>query len=150
MSKLVHTNKSEHFLGKIVMDEETGKKRITHNSERYLQHFLNTKTKVGEKVSITITTQQLKRTLRQNRYYWANLQHISDQGSNDPEDLHNLFKGLFLSKGVVNVLGHRVRRTKSTTDLSVTGFAEYMEKIAELTGIELLPIENWELAPLRK
>ena len=146
MSKLVHTKKSEHFLGEIVLDPVTNKKRIAHNSERYLQHFLNTKTKVGEKVSITITTQQLKRTLRQNRYYWANINHISEQTGNDADDLHNLFKGMFLGSGIVSVMGHKVRRTKSTTELSVTDFGEYIDKIAEFTEIEPLPVENWELA----
>ena len=88
--------------------------------------------------------------MAQNRYYWgAYLPIISEEtGENDLERLHELFKGLFLTKTIAEVLGKKVRITKSTTELSVSEFMEYITNIEEFTGITSPPTENYDIRPL--
>ena len=70
---------------------------------------------------------------------------ISQETGNDMDDLHTLFKGMFLSKEIVTVLGKPVRRTKSTTELSTGEFGDYIRQIEVLTGVLAPPTENFVL-----
>ena len=143
---LAHTNVSQSFAAKAVKDEENPhKKRIVFHSARFLQHWLNVKCKDGDLLTVTVTNKKPKRTTAQNNYYWLYVHMISDETGNDPEDLHNLFKGKFLGGEIVNVMGHKVRRSKSTTSLTVPEFGEYIDNIAAFTGIEPPPTENFHL-----
>ena len=152
MSKLLNTFKSESFAAEIVLDKQANRKRVKINADRYYQHFLNTKLKEGDHVTVTVTNKKPKRTEQQNRYYWGVYLPILAQetGEDDVERLHELFKGMFLTKTIAEVLGKKVRITKSTTDLSVVDFIEYILAIEKYTGIQAPPTENYNLAPLRR
>lgn len=152
MSKLVHTHKSESFAGEVVYDKTTNKKRIKLLSDRYYQHFVNMKTNVGDKLTLKVVNQRPKRTMQQNRYYWGvYLPLIAEEtGEEDLDRLHELFKGLFLTKTIAEVLGKKVRITKSTTDLSVADFCMYILEIEKFTGVTAPPTENYDLAPLHR
>lgn len=140
MSK-TYTTTSKGFSGVIV--EKDGMKSWQSNHSIYLQHELN-KFKAGDKVTCYYTNEKLKRTEAQNRYYWGvYLPMISAETGNDIDDLHTLFKGMFLSKGVVEVFGHKVRKAKSTTELSAGQFTEYIQRIEELTGVLAPPTEDY-------
>lgn len=89
---------------------------------------------------ITIIKHRARRSDAQNRLYWpAYIEPITDylkaQGFAVTEgDVHEHLKGLYLRKSVVNtetgeVLGETVR---STTDLNVSEFSEYLDHIAVL------------------
>ena len=69
---------------------------------------------------------------------------ISAETGNDIDDLHVLFKGKFLSKGIVEVLGHKIRKAKSTTELTAGQFSEYISRIEELTGVLAPPTEDYK------
>lgn len=152
MSSLVHSHKSESFAGEVVWEKTANKKRLKLNADRYFQHFLNIKTKVGDRVTVKITNQKPQRTVQQNRYYWGvYLPLIADKtGEDDLERLHELFKGMFLTKTIAEVLGKKVRITKSTTDLTVSEFCEYVLDIEKFTEVEAPPTENYDLAPLHR
>lgn len=136
-----YTQISKGFSGTIVEREEM--KEWQPNHPIYLRHELN-KYKAGDKVTCYYTNEKLKRTEAQNRYYWGvYLPLISAETGNDVDDLHSLFKGLFLSKGTVEVLGHKVRRAKSTTELTAGQFSEYILRIEELTGVLAPPTEEY-------
>lgn len=96
-----------------------------------------TKQFAGQDVYLTINEKKPNRSTAQNNYYWAYLGMIEQQTGNTAEDLHELFKGKFLSNGIVDVFGEKVRRKTSTAILSSEKFGEYLEKIAAFTGIEL-------------
>lgn len=130
----------KNFSAKIVLHDN--RKTFVLEAPRWLQHHLN-KFNVGDKVTISITNEKLKRTENQNRYYWLYLGMISAETGNDIDDLHTLFKGLFLGKAIVEVLGHKVRQVRSTTELSTGQFVEYIQRIEEKTGILSPPVEEW-------
>lgn len=125
------------------MEEADGKRRwrplhpLWYETE--LRRFKN-----GERVTAVYTSKKPKRTEQQNRYYWGSfLPLIAEKTGNEIEDLHTLFKGKFLNRGVVEVLGNKVRRIRSTTDLTVVQFIEYIMQIEKLTGIQAPPTEEY-------
>lgn len=146
-----YTTRTEQFAGEIVREKLTPNNRLKIESSRFYQHQLN-KMKPGEKVSIYISNKKPKRTEQQNRYYWGVYLPLVSQetGEADLDRLHNFFKGKFLTTGIHEVLGEKVRMTKSTAQLSVGEFNEYIVNIAALTNVEPPPTENYALAPLKK
>lgn len=143
------TTRTEQFAGEIVREKLTPNNRLKISSTRFYQHQLN-KMKPGEKVSIYISSKKPKRTVNQNNYYWGVYLPLiaSETGESDVDRLHVYFKGKFLTTAIVEVLGEKVRMTKSTAELSVGEFNEYIVNISVLTGIEPPPTENYALAPL--
>jgi hypothetical protein len=97
---------------------------------------------------VEIVRYRARRTDLQNRYYWpCVVQPFADflrgQGETiTDEQAHDLMKAKFLTVTVTNsgtgeVIGDRVR---STTELNVDEFSEYLEKViawlADMFGIE--------------
>lgn len=103
----------------------------------------------GKQVRIELTTKQLTRTQQQNKFYWLYLQVIAEETGNDIETLHCWAKGKFLTESICEVFGDKVRRVKSTTELSKNDFAEFMEKISGETGVPIPNVEDWLYGPLK-
>ena len=145
--KIIYT---QNFAGMIKKDER-GMNKLIVKSQRWYQHQLN-KFRNGESVSLMIHNERPKRTERQNRYIWGAFYPLvaKETGEQNLVRLHELFKGMFLTEGVVEVLGKKVRMKKSTTELSKSEFSEYIIAIESETGIEAPPVENWQLAPLKE
>lgn len=141
---LSNSNASETFAAKVAWKDH--RKQLEFASEMYLQHWLN-RLEVGDSLSVTIRRKKPLRTGAQNRYYWgAYLPLIAaETGEDDLDSLHELFRGMFLTETIAEVLGHKVRIKKSTTELSVNEFMEYVESIERFTGIMAPPAENWGL-----
>ncbi len=130
---LAYTYTTISFAG--VVKESLGRRYWEASHPLYLHTELS-KFKLGEAVSCVYTSKKPKRTENQNRFYWGvYLPLISKETGNDIDELHTLFKGMFLSKGIVEVLGHKVRKARSTTELSSGQFSEYIQRIEELTGV---------------
>lgn len=89
----------------------------------------------GQEVTLQIDEKKPKRSDLQNRYYWLYLTAIEDETGHEKLDLHELFKGKFISEGITEVFGEKVRKKKSTTQLTKNEFSEYIEKIERFTGI---------------
>lgn len=135
---LATTTKTQTFAGEIKVIG--GKNTLVYNSPSYYQHQIN-KFKENDRVTVYVTNERPKRTTAQNSYYWGvYLPLISKEtGESDLDRLHTLFKGKFLTTNIVEVLGEKVRITKSTTNLSTSEFAEYIMSIEALTGIMAPP-----------
>lgn len=129
---LSHTYKTQSFAG--IIEWKDGKKHLLIPADKYFRTQLN-KFDVGTKVSLYVTDKKPKRTEQQNRYYRVYLQMIADSTGEDPDDLHELFKGEFLTLKIIKVLGKPVRRKRSSTELSVTEFSEFISKVEVLTGV---------------
>jgi hypothetical protein len=141
MSTLTHSYTTRSFVG--VIREVNGKRIWEPLHPLWYQTELR-KFKPGEKVSCVYTSKKPKRTESQNRYYWGvYLPLIAEETGNEIEDLHNLFKGKFLNRGIVEVLGSKVRRILSTTDLTTSQFIEYIMKIEEFTGVLAPPTDEY-------
>ena len=125
-------------------------KRLIVKSQRWYYHQIS-KFRDGEQVTLEVHNKRPKRTEQQNRYYWGvYLPLIAEEtGEKDLDRLHELFKGKFLTQGVVEVLGQKVRMKKSTTELGVGEFCQYILDIEADTGVVAPPTESWGLAPLR-
>lgn len=128
-----------------------GNNTLIVQSKAYYKHQLN-KFKDDTKVTLEIHTRKVKRSEQQNRYYWGVYLPLiaSETGERDLDALHELFKGKFLTEGIVEVLGAKVRKKKSTTDLGVGEFCQYIMDIEAFTHIEAPPTENWDLTPLKE
>lgn len=135
--------------GGTIRNRDDGTKELVVNSQRWYQHQLN-KFRENEPVTLVIHNRRAKRTEQQNKYYWgAYLPLIAEEtGEKDLDRLHELFKGKFLTEGVVEVLGEKVRMKRSTTELGVGDFCQYILDIQNLTNVEPPPTENYDLAPL--
>lgn len=133
------------------IQKEGPKAKLVIKSQRWFQYQLD-KFKHKEDVTLIVHNKKPKRTLQQNAYYWGvYLPLIADEtGERDIDRLHELFKGKFLTIGVVEVLGEKVRMKKSTTELSVSEFSQYITDIESLTQIEAPPTESFDLEPLKK
>jgi hypothetical protein len=151
MAGLSHTYQNKQFAGTIV--QEDGKRnRLKLNAPDYYHHALN-QFKPGDYITITLTNKRPKRTVSQNNYYWgAYLPAIAaETGEYDLDALHELFKGKFLSKESVETPWGVATKVKSTTELSVLEFSEFIEKIAALTNIQPPPTSHYfETPPKQK
>lgn len=138
---LMTTTKTQSFAG--VIKRVDDKNKLELNSQSFYQHQLN-KYKDGEEVTLYLTNLRPKRTVYQNRYYWGVYLPLIAQetGELDLDALHTLFKGKFLTTGIIDVLGEKVRITKSSTDLSTSEFGEFITAIENLTGITAPPVDN--------
>ncbi len=101
----------------------------------------------GQRVKITVSEVLKERSIKQNRYYWGvYLPEIANQtGEQDLNKLHELFKGKFLTTGIVQVLGEKVRMKKSTTDLNKEEFSLYIQSIEAFTQVSAPPTINYGL-----
>jgi hypothetical protein len=111
---------------------------IVFKSENHKEMFKRWLAQWNDKeVSLEVTEKKSTRSGQQNRYYWLYLTLIENETGNKVEDLHNYFRGKFLTKKISEMYGDKFRITKSTTELSKGEFCEYLIDISGLTGIEL-------------
>lgn len=87
------------------------------------------------------------RSLSQNAYYWKYLEIIALETGHNAEELHRLFKGLFLAKKEVTWKGKQYMMSGSTTKLNKVTMGEYLEKIAAETEV---PLPDPTLADITK
>lgn len=133
----------------VIRKSPDGTNKLIVKSQRWYQHALQ-KFKDGEHVTLEVHNRKPLRSIQQNRYYWGVYLPLIAEKTNEPDldRLHELFKGKFLSLGVVEVLGERVRMKKSTTELSIGEFCKYIQDIHHLTDVEPPPTQNYGLPPL--
>lgn len=134
-AKSIPTYESQHFSGVVTVDPETKKNRVRINDQRGYAHFLNQKCKAGDEISVYYTNKKPKRTELQHRYYFQYLSLIGLSCGHTADELNIWVKGKFLSKGITEVFGMKVRRVKSATELNISEFCELIERIESETGI---------------
>lgn len=143
------TYKSQQFVGKVIEIENDGKleRHVRINAVALYQHFLKNICKLGDEVSLYITNKRPKRSQAQNRYYHLYLSLIARSSGHTSDELHIWAKGKFLSTGITEVYGDKVRVVNSTTLLTIGEFCEYICKIEDETGIKA-PATDPFLVPL--
>lgn len=140
---------SQNFLGKIVQIEVEGKptKKIEIKAKDLYQHFLNTTCKVGDEITLYITSKRPKRSLMQNNYLFLYLSLISLSSGHTVKQLEAWAVGKFLTKGITEVFGDKVRVTDKHRELNISEFCEFLARIEEDTEIPLPDTEPF-LVPL--
>lgn len=92
----------------------------------------------GKHYDVAITLKRDKRSLSQNRYYWACITCISDETGSPKEQIHDTFRDMFLPKvEVPDITGEVIQKAISTTNLNTKQFAEYMNQIFVFAAQEL-------------
>lgn len=99
---------------------------------KYVRHHLEKWE--DKKVWITVERVQSKRSLNQNAYYWVCLGIIAEHTGHSPEELHRIFKGLYLPRKETVLNGKKYMLTGSTTDLNKGEFVEYMMRVTAEAG----------------
>lgn len=102
----------------------------------------------GKNVEIIIREKFDKRTIQQNKYYWAvvikkiHLAIYETTGDyHKPEDIHQFLRQRFNSKCVVNSdTGESIEIPKSTTDLDIIDFIIYIDK-CKMFALEFLNLD---------
>lgn len=89
----------------------------------------------GKEFVLQIDERKPTRSEQQNRFYHLYINMISRESGHTHDELHSMFKGKFLTREIKEVLGEKVRITKSTTDLTKSEFSEYILEIQNFTGI---------------
>lgn len=83
----------------------------------------------GKKVMVTIQVEKSKRSLDQNALYWFWLNIISNDQGNTANELHDIFRRLFLPPIFIEYKGQKIKVPRSTTELSISEFSEYLERV---------------------
>ncbi len=113
-----------------------------HNKE-LLRRWLNN---LREKqVDVVIRPFYRKRSLSYNAYYWGVvLDMISKHTGYTPQELHGLFKILFLKKIIV-IGGKEWQSTESTAKLNNVRFGKYVEQVRQFALVKFdlsIPLPN--------
>lgn len=130
------THKSESFLVDVTPGEN-GAVKLQVRAEKYLRFWLKQHAKVGDVGAMKVELRKPKRSDLQNSFYWVYLDLISLSSGHTPMEIHNWAKGKFMTEGIIEVFGEKVRKVKSTTDLNRSEFVEYLARIEETTGIPI-------------
>lgn len=104
------------------------------NSERRRQDLIERIKRLPIQAELPIYEVQIQkyrkiRSYRQNKLYWMWLNIISEYNGDDPDDLHQFFKGEFLGYETRDVFNRPTAIPISTTGLSTKKFSEYLDKI---------------------
>jgi len=91
----------------------------------------------GKRITISIELAKKKRSSEQNRYYWAGVVPIVQQGLKDAgyklskEDVHLSLRAKFLNETIPFEDGTYIDRFKSTTELSKSEFGDFIEDVKQ-------------------
>lgn len=90
----------------------------------------------GQEIFLSVSEKKNTRSHLQSNYYFLYLGIIARETGEDKDTLHGYFKNKFLTTGISELYGDKVRITKSTTELTKGEFSDYIASIVQLTGIE--------------
>jgi hypothetical protein len=115
----------------------TKEKRIKFDNIDYLNNFLR-ELPDGQFLSIEIGKRQKNRTNPQNSMYWGYiLAEISKETGHTTEELHFLFKRMFLPRKYIKIGRNRFLAEPTTTKENTVEFTEYIERIQSFAATEL-------------
>lgn len=118
---------------KLTFRGEVKNKIFIPNNENYYNHHL--RKLEGKKVGVTFETQKSIRSIQQNSYYWGVvLPIIAEHTGHSSNELHEIYKRLFLPPRIISYAGRDLKMPSSTADLSISEFIEYIDRIVVHAG----------------
>ena len=98
------------------------------NPERFKQYL--SRFKPEEELQVVVSKWKRQRSNQQNRYYWGVvLFTIALETGHTEEELHEVFKRMFLPKKFVKWNEKEIAMPGSTTEQDTLAFNQYIEKI---------------------
>lgn len=112
------------------------------------EHFQKVIAGMEGQVMVSIESMRSQRTDRQNAWYWGQvLPLIAEFTGHTSEELHEIYKRMFLPKRVVKYKDKEIVMAGSTTTQSISEFGEYIERIlAEAASLGVVvpePRKEW-------
>lgn len=126
--------KSQQFTGKVLLDHEGNLKTVLNHPQVYKQ-FLEVNTREGDTVTFNVTSKRPTRSNAQNSYVWLYLSLISESSGHTPEWLYRWAEQKFLSEGITEVFGDKVRMVRKAKNLNIPEFCEWICRIEDETEI---------------
>jgi hypothetical protein len=111
------------------------KGHLVFSNKKALQDFLHSVE--GKQLAVSIGKERGIRSDNQHRYYWAYLRIIANETGHTEDELHQLFKRLFLRPNIIKVLGREIKVPATTKELSKIEFGEYLDRICAEVNIPL-------------
>lgn len=127
------SHKVESFVVEIIKEGDHA--RLQVKADKYFRYWIKINAKPGDEGTMKIELKRPKRSALQNAFYWVYLDLVSLSSGHTTMEIHNWAKGKFMTEGITEVFGEKVRKVKSTTDLNRSEFVEYLSQIEEHTGI---------------
>lgn len=94
-----------------------------------------------EELEVAIGKRRRQRSLPQNSWYWGVvLPVIAHETGHSAEELHEIFKRMFLTRKIIKYRNKDFQLPGTTTDLNTMEFSEYVERVraeAALMGINI-------------
>lgn len=78
---------------------------------------------------VEVVQHQDKRTLSQNKLYWAIATEIARETGHTPDEIHEYCKATFLPKRIVSFDGKDTEIVGSSAELDKPAFSEYVERV---------------------
>jgi len=88
-------------------------------------------------MELTIKPYRKSRSASQNALCWQWIAIIADELGYTKDEMHEVMAEKFLEPVIVEALGERIERRKSTTKLKVAEFTEYLRDIEVFAASEL-------------
>ncbi len=83
-----------------------------------------------DELTVTIEKRTLPRSNQQNKYYWgAVLPVIAQETGHTEEELHEIYKRMFLPRKTIKYKDHEYPVPGSTTDCDISDFTAYVERV---------------------
>lgn len=104
------------------------------NRKAFVEYLASVEDK---KLVIKVELEKWKRSPNQNAYYWFYLRLIANETGHTEDELHQLFKRIFLKPTFIKVLGREIKIPSTTTSLTKYEFSEFLDRICAETSIPL-------------
>ena len=91
----------------------------------------------GKKIYADIDLEKYKRTLQQNAFHWFYLRLVAQSTGHHENELHEIFKRMFLPPRYVMYKGREIKLPATTTKLSKTEMGDYLDRISAETGVPI-------------
>ncbi len=109
--------------------------KLVFDNQKALSDFLFSVDK--KNLIIKIDKEKTVRSYNQNRYYWFYLRLIANDCGHTEDELHQLFKRIFLVPEFKVILGTEIKIPRTTQKLDKNEFSNYLDKICARTGVPL-------------
>ena len=86
---------------------------------------------------VEIRLHRKHRSVPQNKLYWLWVTIIAAETGNISEELHELFKAMFLGVKTIRIAGREQSIPRSTRELGTDQFTRFLEQLEAWAGVEL-------------